>query len=221
MSTPAMSDVSIEEQRRPMSYEAYLEWADEDTQAEWVDGEVIEFMPAKDRHQAVVGFLFNLLRLFVDLFDRGQVRVTPLGMRLAHSVREPDILFLDRANLERLTEDRLEGPADLVVEVISEDSVRRDRDEKFREYREAGIREYWIIDPRPDKQRADFYRLEGEEYILFATEDEEWVDSAVLDGFGLRPAWLWEAKTAVPLTCALEIDGVASRIQQQLDQHQE
>jgi Uma2 family endonuclease len=221
MGSPTTADVSAKGHSRPMSYDAYLEWADENTHAEWVNGEVIEFMPAKDRHQAVVGFLYSLLRLFVDLFERGQVRVAPLGMRLTNSVREPDIFFVAQAHLERLTEDRLQGPADLVVEVISDDSVRRDRDEKFREYREAGVREYWIIDPRPDKQRADFYRLEAGEYILFATEDEAWVDSAVLNGFGLRPTWLWEAKTAVPLTCALEIDGVASRIQQQLDQQQE
>ena len=53
----------------------------------------------------------------------------------------------------------LDGPADLVIEVISDDSVTRDRVEKFDEYLEAGVREYWVIDPRPGQQRALFYVL--------------------------------------------------------------
>jgi Uma2 family endonuclease len=80
-------------------------------------------------------------------------------MRLENSGREPDILFIANVHLERLLENRLDGPADLVVEVISTESLRRDREDKYKEYREAGILEYWVIDPRPGKQRADFYYL--------------------------------------------------------------
>ena len=93
-----------------------------------------------------------------------------------------------------MTEERLVGPADLIIEIISDDSVYRDRYKKFQEYRDAGVREYWVIDPRPNKQRSDFFRLdEAGEYELYATEDDERVTSHVLAGFWLQSAWLWQA----------------------------
>lgn len=201
-----------------MSFASFLEWADEDTSAEWVDGEVIVFMPAKDRHQTLVGFLYEIIALFIRLFPVGQVRLAPLGMKLASSAREPDILFVAEENAYRVTEDYIEGPADLVVEVISNDSVQRDREHKFHEYQAAGVREYWILDPRPGKNRADFFYLnEKNYYSLFATEDDEWVESKVIKGLSIQPEWLWEAKTLNPFTCALKINGVAEAIRQQLD----
>jgi len=219
MVTKALSRIESGSARLRMSYEEFLEWADEDTHAEWVDGEVIVFMPAKEIHQAILGFLHRLLGLYVDLFQLGQIRVAPLEMRLSHSAREPDILFVANNNLEQLTADRLKGPADLVIEIISDDSVQRDRRDKFKEYREAGVREYWIIDPRAGKQRADFFRLdEAGDYDLFATEDDDKVASEVLPGFWLRPEWLWQVKSLSPLTCALKIEGVAAALQEQIEQ---
>jgi Uma2 family endonuclease len=207
--------------RLKMSYEAFLKWANEDTHAEWVDGEVIIHMPPKNIHQVTLGFLYELLALFTRLFELGEVRIAPFEVKLKPdgSSREPDIFFLARENLTRLTEERVIGPADLIIEIISGDSVRRDRHDKFREYREAGVREYWLIDPRHGKQRADFFRLdEAGEYELYATEDDERVESQVLRGFWLRPAWLWQADTLNPLTCSLEIEGVAAALMHQIQQ---
>jgi Uma2 family endonuclease len=184
--------------RLRMSYEEYLAWCDEDIRAEWVDGEVIVHMPVKAIHQIVLGFLSQLLNLYIELYDLGQLLVAPLEMKsdLEASSREPDILFIAKENLARLTEERLEGPADLIVEIISKESVRRDRDDKFKEYRAAGVREYWLIDPRRRKERADFYWLnESGEYQLLGTEDDERVESRVLPGFWLKPAWLWQAQS--------------------------
>lgn len=200
-----------------MSYEAFLNWVDEDIRAEWVNGEVVIQMPTKPIHQSTVKFLLFLLELFVELFDRGIVHVAPLEMRLQHSSREPDLLFVTKENLHRLTENRLMGPADLVVEIVSTESIHRDRRDKFKEYRDEGVREYWIVDPRPGKQRADFFYLDEDgDYALFATEDDEWMASKVLPGFGLRPAWLWQVDDLNPLTCALEIEGVVEALQAQI-----
>jgi Uma2 family endonuclease len=207
--------------RLKMSYEAFLEWADEDTHAEWVEGEVIIHMPVKKIHQMTLKFLLQLLSLFVDLFDLGEIQVAPYEMKAQPdgSSREPDILFVAKENLERLTEDRLVGPADLIIEIVSQDSVNRDRDDKFKEYAEAGVREYWIIDPRPGKQRADFFSLdETGSYRLFATEDDERVESRLLAGFWLKPAWLWQVDTLYPLTLFLEMRGIPPEQAQQIQQ---
>ncbi|MFN8493656.1 MAG: Uma2 family endonuclease [Caldilineaceae bacterium] len=152
-----------QEKRLRMSYEEFLAWANEDTHAEWVDGEVIIFMP-KPRHQDIVTFLVTLLRLFVQFHRLGQVFTAPVEMKVTptSNAREPDILFVAQDNLARITEDRIEGAADLIVEVISSESVSRDRTDKFYVYQEAGVREYWLLDPRPGKERADFWILDDD-----------------------------------------------------------
>jgi Uma2 family endonuclease len=196
-----------------MSYEAFLEWADEDTFAEWVDGEVILFMSVKRIHQKTLSFLYALLQLFTRFYNLGEVYEAPYPVLLrgGRSHREPDIFFVSSQNLHRLSDDGLKGPADLAIEIISDDSVQRDRRDKFKEYREAGVREYWIIDPRPGKQRADFYQLDDNgNYDLVATEDDERVESAVLLGFWLRPAWLWQIDEISPLEAFYEIRGLSA-----------
>lgn len=209
-----------QEMRLKMSFEAFMRWA-EGKHAEWVDGEVIVFMTAKESHQVVLNFLNHLMDMFAAMLNLGKVRIAPYAMRAEPqgSVREPDILFVSQENASRLTESMLEGPADLIVELISDESVRRDRDEKFREYRRAGVREYWIIDPRPGRQRADFFRLDAEgQYELYATEDDERVESQVIAGFWLRPFWLWQVDELDPLMTFLEIRGVPPEQAQQIRQ---
>lgn len=197
--------------RRWVSFEEFMS-ATADRFAEWVNGAVIEFMPASDTHQGLLNFLNHLINLYVKLTGMGIVRLAPYAMRVSpRSVREPDLLFLATENAARRTEKLLTGPADLVVEIVSNDSVRRDRDEKYHEYAAAGVREYWVIDPRDGRRRADFFRLVAEgRYELFATEDDTRVESSVLAGFWLNPAWLWEAEERDPLMTLMEIRGLSA-----------
>ncbi len=211
--------------RLKMSYEEFLAWSDDDTRAEWdaSTGEVIIQMPPTNTHQITLGFLFNLLNTFVHLFDLGKVSIAPFEVKLkpGGSAREPDIFFVAKENLNRLTDERLLGSPDLIIEIISLESVGRDRNAKFKEYAEAGVREYWIIDPRPGKLRADFFRRDAQgQYELYATEDDERVESQGIPGFWLRPIWLWQADTLNPLTCALEIEEVAAALQEQINKLQ-
>jgi Uma2 family endonuclease len=196
-----------------MSYAEFLAWADEDTHAEWVDGEVIVFMPPKTIHQQVAGFLTSLLTLYAQLFNLGAVLAAPFEMRInSGSSREPDLLFVGTANMQRLTTERLEGPADLVIELISDSSVARDRDDKFYEYQDAGVSEYWIIDPRPGKERVDFYQLTAAGKYQAALPDETGrYFSTALAGFWLRPEWLWQAPLPNALRALADIAPQAMR----------
>lgn len=204
--------------RRRVSFEEFMS-ATADRFAEWVNGEVIEFMPAKKQHQLLVGFLYQLLALFARLSAGGKVMTAPYAMRVFNSAREPDILYVRAEGEEQMEEAYLRGPADLVVEIVSNDSVRRDRDEKYHEYAAAGVREYWVIDPRDGRRRADFFRLVAEgRYELFATEDDTRVESSVLAGFWLNPAWLWEAEERDPLMTLMEIRGLSAEASEQVQQ---
>ena len=100
---------------------------------------------------------------------------------------EPDILFIAKAHEDRLRKTFLDGPADLVVEVISPDSMERDRIKKYNDYEAAGIPEYWLIDP--ERESAEFYRLAGGRYEQIATPQGIY-RSGILPGLELPLAWL-------------------------------
>ncbi|MCS6831216.1 MAG: Uma2 family endonuclease [bacterium] len=211
-----MSKSPPEEARRlHMTYEEFLAWADEDVHAEWVDGEVIVFMPPKTRHQSLVYFLTQLLGAYVDFFRLGKLLFAPFEMRLPSSAREPDILFVSQANLHRLTPERLHGAADLVVEVVSEDSQRRDRVQKFIEYQSAGVREYWLVDSQPDVQPG-FYFLNEKGRFEPAQVEEGVFRSRVLTGFWLRTEWLTASGMPDPITLFAEIVGLPEEVKQML-----
>jgi len=195
--------------RLRMSYEEYLDWADEGVLAEWVNGEVIVHMPPKDLHQALAGFLYHIIELFVAVFDLGMVRIAPFEVRLGPDgpSREPDVLFLAKTHLDRRTPERVVGPPDLIIEVVSDDSVRRDRVTKFDEYEAAGVLEYWVIDNRPGRGRAWFYQLDPSGHYRSVLVGEDGVyHSAVLPGMGLRVDWLWQEQPDV-LSALAELVG--------------
>ncbi len=68
-------------QREKISYEEFLRRCDEDTLAEWVDGEVVMTSPASNRHQTITGFLFNVLNTYVEQGQLGRVIVVPFQMK--------------------------------------------------------------------------------------------------------------------------------------------
>lgn len=176
-----------------MTFEEFLAWCDEDTRAEWIDGEVQMVSPASQKHQQVTMFLSTLLSLYARRKNLGIVLSAPFLMRLPDvpSGREPDILFVRTENLHRIQPAFLDGPADLVVEIVSPESVGRDRGEKFVEYEQAGIPEYWLIDP--DRHRAEFYHLDARGMYRLVEPDAQGVyRSHVVDGFWLRVDWLWQ-----------------------------
>ena len=194
----------------PMSYQEYQQSFDEDVHVEWVNGEAIIFMSAATRHQLIVTYLIHLLRSYVEFFRLGELLSAPYEMKASpHSnAREPDILFVKAENRHYLEEQRLSGAADLVVEVVSPESVKRDNEDKFAEYEAAGIREYWIIDPRPEELRAEFWVLdEHGQYQSMATHGTIY-HSTVLPGFWLNTVWLWDTERYSALAAFAEIAGL-------------
>jgi len=184
------------EERIPMSYDEYLDWCDEERNlGEWVDGEVIVFDMPGLRHQDLVLWLGWLLRTFATRRSLGRVVIAEYEMKLdaVRSSRKPDILFIATEHLDRLTELRLIGPADLAVEIVSPGSGPRDRKHKLAEYASAGIPEYWVIDPLPLRRSVTVHRLDDERvYQAIAHRSDGTLDSAVLPDLRLPAAWLMD-----------------------------
>lgn len=176
-----------------ISYEEFLERIDENPHVEWVDGEIIEMSPIFERHEDLSGFLKPLVRHFAEAYNLGVVRGEPFQMKPALSLpgRAPDFFFVATAHLDRLRSTYLEGPADLVVEIISPESRARDRGDKFFEYEAAGIPEYWLLDPI--REQAEFYQLDpGGIYRPAALDAQGRYQSVVLPGLWLQVSWLWQ-----------------------------
>ena len=125
-----------------------------------------------NRHQVTVLEIAVRLRAYVRERDLGEVRVAPLPVRLwPDNVREPDVFFIATEHEDRIGEGQC-GVPDLVVEVLSPGTRDTDRGEKYLEYAQAGVREYWIVDP--DEQTIEVYELKGatfEPHDKFASGD--------------------------------------------------
>lgn len=189
----------------PSTIEEFLAWEEEDVWAEWADGKVLRMAPVSSRHQNVVSFLLTLLTLYVEEHDLGWLTTAPFSMHLAirQQVREPDLLFVARDRMDRIRDLYLDGPADAVVEVVSPDSRRRDRIDKVADYEAAGVREYWLIDPR--LRQVELRRLgEDGRYRLIQPEDGIFTSEAI-PGFRLRIDWLWREPLPKVLDAAGEL----------------
>ncbi len=108
----------------------------------------VELLPMPSRrHQRILMLLSRLLEAFVMSKDLGEVIIAPFKIRLwPGKIREPDVVFMLTANNHRKSENLWEG-ADLVIEIISPDDPKHDTVEKKEEYAQAGIPEYWLVNP--------------------------------------------------------------------------
>ena len=176
-----------------MTFEEYLALDYEHGLSEWVDGEVRLYMSAYEAHQRIITNLVAILSTFAELTNAGRVLTAGYAMRAARlgNGREPDVLFIRSDHLERMGQSHLRGPADIAVEVVSKDSVKRDREEKFAEYAADGVPEYWIIDPRDGHRAADFFILRDGVYERAGTEDGIF-RSQTVPRLWIRTEWFWE-----------------------------
>jgi Uma2 family endonuclease len=128
---------------------------------EWVEGELVPMPAVHDRHDDLINYLRQLLNAYFALrpigFTRGEAFVMILPER--DRVRVPDLQVVLNSN-PNYTPTALRGPADIVIEVVSPESVERDHGTKFKEYEAAGVPEYWIIDPL--RREVRFYQLDDD-----------------------------------------------------------
>lgn len=140
-------------------------------------------------HQAIV---LHLARLLDDIAaaSGGLALIAPLDVALAeHSVVQPDVIYLTAGHRDRAGQ-RVEGPPDLLVEVLSPGTARRDRGEKLRLYAESGVREYWIVDPA--ERQIEFLVNEGGRFVVALPADREYRSPALAE-LRLDLVELWQA----------------------------
>ena len=159
---------------------------------EWVDGVVIKMSPVSLKHDQLIDYLRDLLKAYFALKPIGQVVGAPFVMRIKEprSRREPDLQVILKDNPGTLHKTYMDGAADICIEVISPGTESTDYGDKFKEYEEGGVGEYWIIDPI--REECHFYRLgEKQLYKSQSIDDEGYYTSPLLPQFKLHIPTLW------------------------------
>jgi Uma2 family endonuclease len=191
--------------RPGVSEEEFYRLEGEDSDWEYLDGRLV-MSPASDRHEDLFSFLMTLLRGFLDERGGALVRGSRYPMRLDERWSpEPDLLVLRAEHRGRLTPQRLEGPADWVIEIASESDPRFDLREKLPRYREAGIESIWHIDPFAPALRVETRTAGGRHAVEIHTSGR--IASTIVPGFWIDAAWLWQAPLPSAFACLHEILG--------------
>lgn len=189
--------------RPGVAEDEFYRLATEDSDWEYLDGRIIMHSPASDTHENIFRFLLTLLSAFLDERRGAIVRGSRYPMRLDPSWSpEPDILIVRDSRRHLITSQRLDGPADMVIEIASESDPGLDYREKLPRYREAGIEEIWIVDPFERHVRVETKTAGG---YAARTLSSGRLESVVVAGFWIDASWLWQEELPSTVQCLREI----------------
>ena len=150
------------------------------------DGQLVMAPAPFPSHQIISSRIEDALRRWVSRRRLGIVLNAPVDVVLTPMlVYQPDVLFISRPRL-RLISDRIQGPPDLVVEVVSSGRRKRDYKDKKDNYEAHGVKEYWIIDP--EKEHIEVWWLNEEKFfeLLGRYAGKQLAASKLLPGFKVR-----------------------------------
>jgi len=148
------------------------------------NGEIIMSPAPHPEHQEITLHFASALKEFVSRHDLGKVYTSPVDVVLTpRRVVQPDVLFIAKARLG-IVKQCIDGVPDLAMEVISEHSWQRDRIEKKALYEQAGLPEYWIVDP--DSKAIEVFALAQGIYQLHSrAAQSQTATSQRIAGFGI------------------------------------
>ncbi len=180
-----MPVVTETEKKRVFTYEDY-EKLPEGSPYQLIGGELVMTPSPVPYHQKVsLRITFELFR-FVKEQDLGEVLNAPVDVYLSETeTYQPDIIFIARENQGIIGEKKIEGPPDLVIEILSPSTAYYDLKHKKKVYEQRGVREYWIVDPM--EKSLEVYENTDRGFVLSErTVEKGRVASRILTGFSLE-----------------------------------
>jgi Uma2 family endonuclease len=137
----------------PFTYDDYKTLsASTDERHELIDGDLYMVPSPTVSHQVISRNLVLRLGQYVSTTGCGVMLYAPLDVVLGEgekrSVVQPDILFISNERAGIVTDDEIVGAPDLIIEILSPGTAERDMGVKMVLYARAGVREYWLVDPK-------------------------------------------------------------------------
>jgi Uma2 family endonuclease len=139
-----------------LTYDDFVLFPDDGKRHEIIDGEHYVTPSPNTKHQTVVGNLYWLIRSSLETHPVGRVYFAPFDVVFSNfDVVEPDLLYVSNERMtDVVTPQHVRGAPDLVVEVGSPTTRKRDETIKRQLYQRAGVVEYWFVDPELDVVRV-------------------------------------------------------------------
>ncbi len=170
-----------------LTYEDYLLFPDDGKRHEIIDGDHYVTPAPKTKHQKVSFNLTVAIGSFVKQRDLGLVLAAPSDVILSdENVVQPDLLFVSTARASLVTEDNIRGAPDLVVEIISETTRKKDEVTKRKLYERFGVQEYWVVDP--ELETVKIFRRAQQRYgraVELSKEANDILTTELLAGLNL------------------------------------
>jgi Uma2 family endonuclease len=185
---PAVNAV-LENPDKVWTYENYLA-LDDEVWFEIINGKAFMSPAPELFYQRWVGRLFIIVERYVQSQKLGEVFVAPVDVVLdRENVVQPDLVFVSASNAGLLERRGVMGVPDLVVEVISPQSLRRDRYDKRELYARFGVKEFWLADVA--NRTIEVLTFQKGDYQLFSSAtNERKIHSVALPEFELDLAQL-------------------------------
>jgi Uma2 family endonuclease len=181
------------DQKRKLTYQDYLELPEESGyRHEIFDGILVKEPSPNVMHQRVLRSLFRVLDdYFGEACPNGEVFFAPLDVTFDDvSVVQPDLFYISENKKSIVHENRVDGPPDLVVEILSPSNSRKDRLQKMQIYKKAGVEHYWLVDPQ--EKTMECYALNDGLYTrVTAGMDNEVVELPHFPGLSIPLRTIW------------------------------
>jgi Uma2 family endonuclease len=168
-----------------LTYDDFLLFPDDGQRHELIDGEHYVTPSPNTKHQRVSGNLHLLIGSWLEIHQVGRVFYAPYDVVFSNfDVVEPDLLYLSNERMaEVVTPQHVRGAPEIVIEIGSPGTRKRDETIKKRLYERSGVSEYWVIDPELDVVRV--YRRGEEEFgraIELSSEADDSLTTPLLPG---------------------------------------
>jgi Uma2 family endonuclease len=170
-----------------LTYDDFVLFPNDGKRHELIDGEHYVTPSPNIRHQQISINLTLLIASWLETHPRGRLFYAPLDVVFSNfDVVEPDLLYVSNERSHVLTVPNVQGAPDLVIEIGSRGTRKRDETIKRRLYERSGVSEYWIVDPDIDVVRV--YRRTGDTFarpIELSREAGDVLTTGLLPGLDL------------------------------------
>ena len=170
------------------NYQDYLQLP-EDKRYEIIDGELFMVPSPNEAHQHILAYISNCVFNYVRENKLGCVYCAPFDVLFSEEdIVQPDIVFVSNENKKIITKDNIKGTPDLLIEILSPGTSKRDLGIKKKLYAKNGVREYWIVDPAQETievlnlKEGEFL---GKSYNTGVAGQTSRLSSLVIQGFDI------------------------------------